>query len=185
MTRRILFSCLSLIMISCSNLNPFFGEWDTPYGIPPFEKISEKDYVRAVKFGIHQQSAEVDAIIARDAAPTFENTIAAYEYSGKLLDRTCGVLFNLAESDATPALQKVVEKVIPMLTEHTDNIFMNPYFFERVKAVYETRNSSGLTTEQIRLTEKIYNQFLANGVSLDAAGQARMREINREIAAIK
>lgn len=172
-------------MISCSNLNPFFGEWDTPYGIPPFEKISEKDYVRAVKFGIHQQSAEVDAIIARDAAPTFENTIAAYEYSGKLLDRTCGVLFNLAESDATPALQKVVEKVIPMLTEHTDNIFMNPYFFERVKAVYETRNSSGLTTEQIRLTEKIYNQFLANGVSLDAAGQARMREINREIAALE
>ena len=137
-----------MIMMSCSNLNPFFGEWNTSYGIPPFEEISEKDYLRAVKFGIHQQSVEVDAIIARDAEPTFENTIAAYEYSGRILDRTTRVLFNLAESDATPALQKVVDKVIPLLTEHTDNIFMNPYLFERVKAVYDTRNSSGLTTEQ-------------------------------------
>ena len=185
MTRKFLFSGIALIMMSCSNLNPFFGEWNTPYGIPPFEEISEKDYLRAVKFGIHQQSAEVDAIIARDAEPTFENTIAAYEYSGRILDRTTRVLFNLAESDATPALQKVVDKVIPLLTEHTDNIFMNPYLFERVKAVYDTRNSSGLTTEQIRLTEKIYRQFLSNGVSLDAAGQARMREINVELAALE
>ena len=185
MTRKFLFSGITLIMMSCSNLNPFFGEWDTPYGIPPFEEISEKDYLRAVKFGIHQQSAEVDAIIARDAAPTFENTIAAYEYSGEVLDRALLVLFNLAESDATPALQKVVDKVIPLLTEHTDNIFMNPYFFERVKAVYDRRDSSGLTSEQIRLTEKIYRQFLSNGVSLDAAGQARMREINSELAALE
>ncbi len=172
-------------MMSCSNLNPFFGEWDTPYGIPPFDEISENDYIRAVKYGIHQQSAEVDAIIARDAEPDFENTVAAYEYSGRILDRTCLVLFNLAESDATASLQKTVDKVIPLLTEHTDNIFMNPYFFERVKAVYDTRNSSGLTTEQIMLTEKLYNQFMSNGVSLDAAGQERMREINKELAALE
>lgn len=174
-----------MIMMSCSNLNPFFGEWDTPYGIPPFDEISENDYIRAVKYGIHQQSAEVDAIIARDAEPDFENTVAAYEYSGRILDRTCLVLFNLAESDATASLQKTVDKVIPLLTEHTDNIFMNPYFFERVKAVYDTRNSSGLTTEQIMLTEKLYNQFMSNGVSLDAAGQERMREINKELAALE
>ena len=185
MTRKFLFPCIAMIMMSCSNINPFFGEWDTPYGIPPFGEISNKDYIRAVKFGIHQQSAEVDAIIARDAEPTFENTVAAYEHSGKILDRVTGVLFNLSESDATPALQKVVEKVIPMLTEHSDNIFMNPYFFERVKAVYDARNVSGLTEEQIRLTEKIYNRFLSNGVSLDEAGQARMREINSELAALE
>ena len=185
MTRKILFSGIALIMMSCSNLNPFFGEWDTPYGIPPFEEISEKDYMRAIKFGIHQQSAEVDAIIARDAEPTFENTVAAYEHSGKILDRVTLVLFNLAESDATPALQKVVDRAIPLLTGHMDNIFMNPYFFERVKAVYDTRNSSGLTTEQIRLTEKLYRQFMSNGVSLDPAGQARMREINTELAGLE
>ena len=185
MTRNILISGIALLMMSCSNINPFFGEWDTPYGIPPFEEISDKDYVRAVKFGIHQQSAEVDAIIARDAEPTFENTIAAYEHSGKMLDKVCGVLFNLSESDATPSLQKAVERVIPLLTEHTDNIFMNPYFFERVRKVYDSRYDSGLDEEQIKVTEKLYNQFLSNGVSLDDAGQARMREINGELAALE
>ena len=185
MSRKLFFSSILLLMMSCSNINPFFGEWDTPYGIPPFGEIHVNDYIHAVKFGIHQQSAEVDAIIAKDAEPDFENTIAAYEHSGQLLDRVTGVLFNLSESDATPALQKVVEKVIPMLTEHNDNIFMNPYFFERVKKVYDSRNSSGLTREQIRLTEKLYRRFMSNGVSLDAAGQARMREINRELAALE
>lgn len=186
MTRHILlFSSIALLMMSCSNINPFFGEWDTPYGIPPFEEISDKDYVRAVKFGIHQQSAEIDAIIARDAEPTFVNTIAAYEHSGKMLDKVCGVLFNLSESDTTPSLQKAVEKVIPLLTEHTDNIFMNPYFFERVRKVYDSRFDSGLDEEQIKVTEKLYNQFLSNGVSLDDAGQARMREINGELASLE
>ncbi len=185
MTRQLLLSTVALIMVSCSNINPFFGEWDTPYGIPPFEKIHEKDYIHAVKFGIHQQAAEVDAIIARDAEPTFENTIAAYEYSGQLLDRVTGVLFNLSESDASPSLQKIVGKVIPLLTEHSDNIFMNPYFFERVKTVYDGREEAGLTSEQIRLTEKLYRRFIANGVSLDEQGQARMREINGELAALE
>lgn len=185
MTRQLLLSTVALIMVSCSNINPFFGEWDTPYGIPPFEKIHEKDYIHAVKFGIHQQAAEVDAIIAKDAEPDFENTIAAYERSGQLLDRVTGVLFNLSESDATPALQKIVGKVIPLLTEHSDNIFMNPYFFERVKKVYDSRNTTGLTREQIRLTEKLYRRFIANGVSLDEQGQARMREINVELAALE
>ncbi len=172
-------------MISCSNLNPFFGEWDTPYGLPPFDEISEKDYLVAIKYGIHQQSSEIDAIIARDAEPTFENTIAPYEQSGKVLDRVCGVLFNLAESDATPSLQKIMDKAIALLTAHNDNIFMNPYFFERVRTVYDARESSGLTTEQIRLTEKLYRQFMANGVALDDASQERMREINAELAALE
>lgn len=185
MMRKLFYAAAALTMISCSNLNPFFGEWDTPYGLPPFDEISEKDYLVAVKFGIHQQSSEIDAIIARDAAPTFENTIAPYEQSGKVLDRVCGVLFNLAESDATPALQKVTDKAIALLTEHNDNIFMNPYFFERVRTVYDARNSSGLTTEQIKLTEKLYRQFMSNGVALDDASQARMREINAGLAALE
>ena len=185
MMRKLFYAAAALTMISCSNLNPFFGEWDTPYGLPPFDEISEKDYLVAVKFGIHQQSSEIGAIIARDAAPTFENTIAPYEQSGKVLDRVCGVLFNLAESDATPALQKVTDKAIALLTEHNDNIFMNPYFFERVRTVYDARNSSGLTTEQIKLTEKLYRQFMSNGVALDDASQARMREINAGLASLE
>lgn len=177
---------LSLLMlVSCNNDNPFFADWDTPYGIPPFEQIKEKHYVDAVKAGIHQQAAEIDAIIANDAEPDFANTIAAYERSGAILDKVYGVLFNLCESDATPSMQKVVEKVIPMVTEHSDNVFMNPYFFKKVKTVYDNMEKDGLIREQQMVVRKLYEQFIKNGISLDEAGQARMREINKELASLQ
>ena len=88
-------------MVSCRNINIFLQEWETPYGIPPFEQIQEKDYIPAVKLGIRMQEAEIDAIIARNDEPTFENTVAAYERSGAVLDKVTGVLFNLSETDST------------------------------------------------------------------------------------
>ena len=85
-------------MTACGRTNPFLSDWDTPYGLPPFEEIKEKDYIPAIKAGIHRQEAEIDAIIAKNDKPTFENTIAAFERSGALLDKVTGVLFNVAES---------------------------------------------------------------------------------------
>lgn len=177
----------SLIMgiSACNRTNPFFSEWDTPYGIPPFDKIHEKDYIEAIEAGIHRQSAEIDAIIAKDDKPTFENTVAAYERSGALLDKVTGVLFNLSESDATESMQAVVEEALPMLTGHNDNIFMNPYFFSRVKELYDSRSELGLTVEQNAVLEKLYRRFVNNGISLDAAGQERMRAINKELASLE
>ena len=182
-----IFLCLTafLTVMSCSRINPFFAEWDTPYGIPPFDEIKEIHYLRAVKFGIRQQSSEIDAIIANEHEPTFDNTIAPYEHSGEILDRVTGVLFNLSESDATPSMQRIVEKVIPLLTEHNNNVFMNPYFFDRVKKVYEGMDDAGLTTEQKMVVKKLYEAFYANGIALDEAGQARMREINGELASLE
>ncbi len=171
-----------MTLASCGS-NPFLSEWDTPYGIPPFDKIHESDYLPAVEAGIRQQQAEVDAIIANGEAPDFENVVAAYDRSGSILERVTGVLFNLSESDATPSLQKIVEKVMPMITEHSNNVFMNPYFFEKVKAVYEVRE--GLDREQQMLVSDLYEAFVKNGVSLDEAGQARMREINKELASLE
>ncbi len=174
-----------MALLGCKSENPFFAEWDTPYGIPPFDKIEERHYLPAVEKGIKQQEAEIDAILARNDEPTFENTIAAYDASGAILDRVNGVLFNLCESDATPSLQKLMEKVIPMLTEHSNNIFMNPYFFARVKDLYEQKGEHGLSREQEMVLDKIYNSFVKNGIALDAAGQARMREINSELASLE
>lgn len=171
--------------MSCQQLNPFYAEWDTPYSMPPFEEIKIKHYVRAVKTGIRQQAAEIDAIIAKDGEPTFENTIVPYERSGATLDKVCGVLFNLSESDATPSMQKVVAKVIPMLTEHGDNVFMNPYFFKRVKYIYDHKSGLGLTREQEMVLEKLYDKFISNGISLDEASQERIREINKEVATLE
>lgn len=170
-------------MTACSSNNPFLTEWDTPYGIPPFDQIRESHYLPAIKAGIEQQNAQIAAIIACPDAPDFNNTIAAYDCSGAILDRVSSVLFNVSESDATESLNAIVEKAMPMITEHGDNIFMNPDFFARVKAVYEA-DQSGLTREQQMLLKETYESFVNNGIGLDAAGQARLKEINSELASL-
>ncbi len=172
-------------MVSCRNINIFLQEWETPYGIPPFEQIQEKDYIPAVKLGIRMQEAEIDAIIARNDEPTFENTVAAYERSGAVLDKVTGVLFNLSETDATESLQKIVEKVIPMIAEHSDNIFMNPYLFERVDILYRKKDQLGLTREQEMVLDDMYRSFVKNGIALDRESQKRMKKINSTLASLE
>ena len=184
--KKIFFSCLMFMAaVSCNRINPFLAEWDTPYGIPDFGKIKEKHYVQAVEMGILQQQTEIDNIISNSSAPTFENVVEAYEASGAILDRVVGVLFNLSETDATPSLQKIVEKVLPMLSEHSDNVFMNPYFFAKVRTLYDNMESLDLNQEQKMALKKLYRAFVKNGVSLDDASQARMREINKELSSLE
>ena len=170
--------------VSCTTTNPFLTEWNTPYGIPDFSKVKEKHYVEAVEAGVAQQQAEIDAIIANTETPTFENVVAAYERSGAILDRVTGVLFNLSETDGTESLQKIVEQVLPMFSVHSDNIFMNPDFFAKVKALYDDMDNLGLNQEQKMVLKKLYNAFVKNGVALGEAEQARMREINMELSSM-
>ncbi|MBO8452514.1 MAG: peptidase M3, partial [Bacteroidetes bacterium] len=185
MKRIIIILAMMMSIAGCNKVNPFLFEWKSNYGLPPFDQIRENQYMLAVKMGIRQQASDVDAIIASGEEPTFDNTIAAYDRSGATLDRVTGVLFNLSETDGTPSLQRIVEKVLPLLSEHNDNIFMNPYFFERVKYLYDRKKELGLTKEQEMVLEKIYRRFEDNGISLDEAGQARLREINRELSSLE
>jgi len=184
---RKIFTTLAIVMMmcSCTDRNPFLSEWDTPYGIPDYSIIKESDYIPAIKAGIRQQSSEIDAIIAVGDAPTFDNTIVPFERSGAILDRVIGVLFNLSESDATESLQEIVEKVTPMISEHSDDIFMNPYLFEKVEDLFKQRESLDLTREQQMVLKDIYESFVRNGISLDAEGQKRMREINSSLASLE
>ncbi len=170
--------------ISCNTNNPFLTEWDTPYGIPDFNQIKEKHYIPAIEIGIRQQQSEIDAIIAESAAPTFENVVEAYERSGAILDRVSMVLFNISESDATESLQKIVEEALPLISSHSDNIFMNPYFFAKVDALYKDIEKLDLNQEQKMTLKKLHNAFVKNGVALDEAAQARMREINMELSSL-
>ena len=170
--------------VSCTTPNPFLTGWDTPYGIPDFSKVKENHYVEAVEAGVAQQQAEIDAIIANTEAPTFENVVAAYERSGAILDRVTGVLFNLSETDGTESLQKIVEQVLPMFSVHSDNIFMNPEFFAKVKVLYDDMDNLGLNQEQKMVLKKLYNAFVKNGVAVGEAEQARMREINMELSSM-
>ena len=177
----ILFSFL-IMMVSCGN--PFLTQWDTPYGIPDFSRVKEKHYLPAVEEGIRQQQAEIDAIIANGDAPTFENVVGAYERSGAILDRVIGVLFNLSETDGTDNMQAVVEQVLPLLSEHSDNISMNPAFFAKVETLYKDIDNLGLNQEQKMALKKLYNGFVKNGIALGEAEQARMREINMELSSL-
>ena len=169
---------------SCNNTNPFLTEWDTPYGIPDFGAVKEKHYVPAFEAGIAQQQAEIDAIIANPDAPTFENVVEAYEKSSAILDRAVGVLFNISETDSTPALQEIVEQVLPLISVHSDNIFMNADFFKKVEVLYNDMENLGLNQEQKMTLKKLYNGFVKNGIALGEAEQARMREINMELSSL-
>ena len=184
MKKLLYFLAAAMAAVSCIGNNPFFAEWETPYGIPDFEAVKEKHYIPAVEAGIAQQQAEIEAIIANTEEPTFANVVEAYEKSGAILDRVTGVLFNLSETDATPSLQAIVEKVLPQLSVHSDNIFMNPAFFKKVEVLYNDMENLGLNQEQKMALKKLYNSFVKNGIALGEAEQARMREINMELSSL-
>ena len=162
--------------------NIFFQEWDTPYGTAPFSKISVDQYLPAFRAGIQEQKANIEAIIANPEAPTFENTILAYENASPILDKVQGVFFNLSESDSTPEMQAIEEEILPELTAAGNEILMNEDLFARVKAVYEA--SSTLTREQQMVVKKLYQAFERNGVGLDEAGKKRFAEISTRLSTL-
>ena len=173
-------------MTACTSnrTNPFFAEWDTPFGIPPFEQIREADYIPAIQEGIRQHDAEIEAIINNPEAPTFDNVITAYDLSGGLLNKIVGVLFNLAETDNTPTLEKIVEEATDLISRHANDITFNKDLFAKVEAINNQKASLDLTREQEMVLDKIYRSFADEGIALDEAGQARMKEINTELSAL-
>ncbi len=167
-------------LTACSR--PFGAEWKTPYGTAPFSKISESDYLPAIREGIRQRKAEIKAIVDNPEEPTFENTIAPYELSGSLLARVSGVFFNLVESDATDAMRAMEEEISPELTAAEDEIFMDPGLFARVRKVYE--KSEALDREQQMVVKKLYEAFIRNGVGLEGEARERFKEINKRLSAL-
>ena len=184
MKKIFLTAAIVMTMVSCADKNPFLAEWDTPYSIPDFTRIQEKHYIPAIEAGIAQQQSEIDAITANTEAPTFANVVEAYERSGAILDRVSMVLFNVSESDATESLQKIVEQALPLISVHSDNIFMNPDFFRKVDSLYKDIDNLGLTQEQKMVLKNLHNAFVKNGIALGEAEQARMREINMELSSL-
>ncbi|MBR2194756.1 MAG: M3 family metallopeptidase [Salinivirgaceae bacterium] len=178
----LIFSLMSMITVSCADTqNPFFAEFDTPYGVPPFDKIKTEHYMPAFLEGMRQDSLEIEAIANNPEPPTFANTIEALEYSGAMLDRVSSVFFNLYSADTDKDMDAIAEKVTPLLTDHSDNIRLNAALFKRIKTVYDERNSLNLNQEQMRLLEKKYQSFVRSGANLNDEQKARLREINKEL----
>ncbi|MBR6457611.1 MAG: M3 family metallopeptidase [Bacteroidales bacterium] len=167
--------------ITACHQNPFLQEWNTPYGIPPFEKIKTSDYIPAIKAGIEQQQAEIDAIVANPEAPTFENTIAPLELSGSILSKVVGVLYNVSETDQTPELDAVLEEAIPLMSDHSSAISFNKGLYKRVAAVYYA-DQSGLTREQQMVLKKHFDGFERDGIGLPEDLQLRLKQIDSDLA---
>ncbi|MGM9765670.1 MAG: M3 family metallopeptidase [Candidatus Cryptobacteroides sp.] len=158
----------ALLVISCKmNDNPLLSESPLPYGAPQFDKIKAEHYMPAFKKGIEEAKAEIDAIVGNPEAPTFENTIEALEYSGKTLDRVSGIFYNILEADTSDQLQEIAEELSPIMTEYEMYVSLNKPLFERVKAVYEQRESLGLEKDQMRLLMNTYRSFARNGANLN------------------
>ena len=173
---------IALAAGACSSTNPFLQDWNTPYGIPPFEQIEEADFIPAIEAGIAENRAEIQAIIDNPEEPSFDNVIASYDAAGSTLSKVVGVLFNIAETDMTPTLEGIVEEATNMLSELSNETSFNKDLFAKVEAVYNKKDDLGLTREQQMVLDKIYRNFAEGGIALDEAGQSRMKEINTELS---
>jgi peptidyl-dipeptidase Dcp len=162
--------------------NPFFSEYKTPLGVPPFDKIDSTDYLPAFTEGMKQQTAEIDALINQSSEPDFDNTILAFDRSGKLLTRVSKVFYNINEANTNKQIQAIARKIDPLLSKHHDDIYLNGKLFSRIKAVYSKRFDMKLDSQQIRVTEKYYRDFERMGANLPADKQEQLRKINAELS---
>ena len=168
-----------------ANENPFMASYTAKYEIPPFEKIKLSHYLPALEAGIAQQNKEIADIVNNPAAPNFENTVLALDNSGDILAKVGGVFFALSESDATPEMQELAEKLSPMFTAQSDAMYMNLDLFKRIKAVYDNADALGLDKVQKRLTEKYYKRFVRNGALLSPALQDTLKAINTRLSTVQ
>lgn len=161
--------------------NPFLTDYTTPYQIPPFESITYADYMPAVKEGIRQYEADINAIIRNRATPDFENTILAMEKAGRLLNRVLLVFSSLNETDSSPEMVKLSEEIFPLYSQTVDKVMMNDLLFQRVKQVYDNRAKFNLTPAENRDVEETYKQFVRSGALLSDADKKKLMEMNSQL----
>lgn len=161
--------------------NPFLEPYNTPYNIPPFDRITTADYMPALEEGLKIYRGEIDAIANQKATPTFDNTILAMEKSGELTTRVMGVLMSLSEADSNPELQKVADEAMLLYGSTVDNVMMNDKLFERVKYLYDNRAKLGLNGPRLRAIEKSYRDFTRNGALLSAADKEELKKLNNRL----
>lgn len=162
--------------------NPFFEEWTTPYGVPPFDRIRAYHYEPAFERAMSLHDEQIEAITAETDEPTFANTLAAYDASGRMLDDVSNIFSMLCAADTSERMQEIEERMMPRLAAHYDKILMNDALFARIKQVYDKRNSTDLTPDQLRLTEKVYDDFVRSGALLGGEDKARLKQINEELS---
>lgn len=164
--------------------NPFLHTYHTPHQTTPFNLIQLSDYESAIREGMRIEDEEIKAITDNPEPPTFSNTVLALERAGQLLDRVTTVLFNLMSAETCDEMEAIAEKMMPELSEHSNNISLNEKLFERIKCVYTQRESLNLTPEERRLLEKTYDGFIRNGANLSDADKETFRKLSMELSTL-
>ncbi|MCO5252036.1 MAG: M3 family metallopeptidase [Candidatus Kapabacteria bacterium] len=175
---------MNIMSANAKGDNPLLKPFDTPFGVPPFEKIKIEHFKPAFEEAFHQHNLEIGAITNNRAVPTFENTIEALERSGSLLTSVSRVFFNLNSANTNPDIQAFAREISPELTKHGDNIRLNKILFSKVKSVYEQKDKLKLTGEKAVLLEETYKGFIRNGAGLNDTDQAKLRTINEQLASL-
>ncbi len=179
------FIAMAIVALTACNAkhdNPILVDSSLPFGAPEFAKYQSADYEAAFMEGLAEQRAEIDAVANNTEAPTFDNTIAALERSGKKLAKVSGVFYNLNETDADDVMRETEKKLSPILTEHSAYMTMNEALFARVKALYDTKASLSLTREQEMVLDKYYRMFVKGGALLDPEKKAQLMEIDKQLS---
>ena len=192
--KKIFFITGFILCFSCQNttnnynlrtdINPFFQEWNTPYGVPPFNFIKDEHYMPAFEKGMKNNLKEIDDIVENPEAPTFSNTIEALERSGKLLSKVQRTFFNLVGSNTNPQLQELQRELSPLLSAHYDKIGLNKELFIRIEKLWEGREKIELTNEQLKLLEDTRKQFVRSGSLLNDTEKEKITAINAKISAL-
>ena len=187
---------LAVVMGACSSQgkggsesgpagNPFFSEYTTPYGVPPFDEIKVEHYKPALERAMEENKKEIEAIVNNPESPTFENTIVALDQSGELLSKVMYAFSGQASVNTTEEIQALEQEIYPLLSKHSDDINLNPDLFARVKAVYENQEGMNLDKEQKKLLELTYKSFVRSGANLSEEDQAKLRELNERISVLQ
>lgn len=184
--KRLLLAVIPFAMLfSCQpkeKENPLLAEWNTPFNTPPFHLIEDDHYLPAYEVAMAENNAEIEAIVNNPEEPTFENTIVAYDQSGELMRKVGLVYGGINGANTSPRLQEVARELTPKLTAHRSAITFNQELFERIKVVYEMRESLGLDLEQMRVVEKIYNDFARNGAALPEEQREELKKLNERMS---
>ena len=162
--------------------NPFYGQYHTPHETVPFDRIETEHYEPAILEGIRLQNAEIEAIIQNPEKADFTNTIEAFDESGELLDRVVAVFGNMLSAETNDDLQELAQKIMPLLSEHSNNITLNEKLFARVKEVYNQKEALQLTQEQKQLLENAYNSFVRHGANLEGEAREEYRRLTTELS---
>lgn len=178
---------LGLLAVSCGDKkvesdNPLLQTWTTPHGVPPFDKISIEHFMPAYEEAMKMHNDEIQAIVTNTEEPTFENTVVAYDRSGKLLRQVSMVFGAINGANTNDQLQDLAKQITPMTTKHYNNISLNAELFARIKVVYDRRESLNLQADQMRLIEEMYKGFVRNGINLPEDTQAELKVLNSNIA---